>query len=119
MSIIAQVHAREILDSRGNPTVEAEVVLPPHGRARLHGEIGPGFVCVSAVEGSSPARRRTFVVDVRAATVARTEEDLEPLCHCRYDESSCALFKDARESLIDYDPLTGARHVVLPAPPAG
>ena len=27
MSIIAQVHAREILDSRGNPTVEAEVML--------------------------------------------------------------------------------------------
>lgn len=27
MSIIAQVHAREILDSRGNPTIEAEVVL--------------------------------------------------------------------------------------------
>jgi enolase len=27
MSIIAQIHAREILDSRGNPTVEAEVTL--------------------------------------------------------------------------------------------
>jgi enolase len=27
MSIIEQVHAREILDSRGNPTVEAEVIL--------------------------------------------------------------------------------------------
>ena len=27
MSIIADVHAREILDSRGNPTVEVEVVL--------------------------------------------------------------------------------------------
>jgi enolase len=27
MSIIEQVHAREILDSRGNPTVEAEVLL--------------------------------------------------------------------------------------------
>ncbi len=27
MSLIEQVHAREILDSRGNPTVEAEVVL--------------------------------------------------------------------------------------------
>ena len=27
MSIIASVHAREILDSRGNPTLEAEVVL--------------------------------------------------------------------------------------------
>jgi enolase len=27
MSTIIDVHAREILDSRGNPTVEAEVVL--------------------------------------------------------------------------------------------
>ncbi|MCB0368199.1 MAG: phosphopyruvate hydratase, partial [Bdellovibrionales bacterium] len=26
MSIIADVHAREILDSRGNPTIEVEVV---------------------------------------------------------------------------------------------
>src|SRR5690242_10286475 len=27
MSLIQSIHAREILDSRGNPTVEAEVVL--------------------------------------------------------------------------------------------
>ncbi|MEK7207821.1 MAG: phosphopyruvate hydratase, partial [Pseudomonadota bacterium] len=27
MSIISNVHAREILDSRGNPTVEADVIL--------------------------------------------------------------------------------------------
>jgi len=27
MSLIEQVWAREILDSRGNPTVEAEVIL--------------------------------------------------------------------------------------------
>ena len=27
MSIITQVYAREILDSRGNPTVEVEVIL--------------------------------------------------------------------------------------------
>ena len=27
MSAIVDIHAREILDSRGNPTVEAEVVL--------------------------------------------------------------------------------------------
>jgi enolase len=26
MSVIIQVHARQILDSRGNPTVEAEVI---------------------------------------------------------------------------------------------
>lgn len=27
MSAIVDIHAREILDSRGNPTVEADVVL--------------------------------------------------------------------------------------------
>src|SRR5262245_62636913 len=34
MSIIAQVHAREILDSRGNPTVETEVVLESSAMGR-------------------------------------------------------------------------------------
>jgi enolase len=34
MSIIAQVHAREVLDSRGNPTVEAEVVLESSAMGR-------------------------------------------------------------------------------------
>jgi len=34
MSIIAQVHAREILDSRGNPTIEAEVSLESSAMGR-------------------------------------------------------------------------------------
>jgi enolase len=34
MSIIAQVHSREVLDSRGNPTVEAEVVLESSAMGR-------------------------------------------------------------------------------------
>ena len=34
MSTIIEVHAREILDSRGNPTVEAEVVLSSGARGR-------------------------------------------------------------------------------------
>jgi enolase len=34
MSIIAQIHAREILDSRGNPTVEAEVMLESSATGR-------------------------------------------------------------------------------------
>jgi enolase len=34
MSIIAQVHAREILDSRGNPTVEAEITLESSAMGR-------------------------------------------------------------------------------------
>src|SRR5262245_23214994 len=37
MTEIVEVHAREILDSRGNPTVETEVVLSDgaHGRAAV------------------------------------------------------------------------------------
>src|SRR5688572_28349775 len=34
MSTIIEVHAREILDSRGNPTVEAEVILASGARGR-------------------------------------------------------------------------------------
>lgn len=34
MSTIIEVHAREVLDSRGNPTVEAEVVLSSGARGR-------------------------------------------------------------------------------------
>ncbi|HLG05761.1 MAG TPA: phosphopyruvate hydratase, partial [Gemmatimonadales bacterium] len=34
MATIIEVHAREILDSRGNPTVEAEVVLSSGARGR-------------------------------------------------------------------------------------
>src|ERR1017187_9405400 len=37
MSLIAEIHAREIIDSRGNPTVEADVILTSgtHGRAAV------------------------------------------------------------------------------------
>ena len=34
MSTIIEVHAREILDSRGNPTVEADVVLSSGAQGR-------------------------------------------------------------------------------------
>ena len=34
MALIEAVHAREILDSRGNPTVEVEVVLEDGSSAR-------------------------------------------------------------------------------------
>ncbi len=34
MSVIASIHARQILDSRGNPTVEVEVVLESGARGR-------------------------------------------------------------------------------------
>lgn len=48
MSFIVRVHAREILDSRGNPTVEAEVML-------IDGEIGRAAVPSGASTGEHEA----------------------------------------------------------------
>jgi enolase len=48
MSLIEAVHAREILDSRGNPTVEAEVIL-------LDGETGRAAVPSGASTGEHEA----------------------------------------------------------------
>ena len=48
MSLIETVHAREILDSRGNPTVEAEVYLET-------GEIGRAAVPSGASTGEHEA----------------------------------------------------------------
>ena len=43
MSAIVDVIAREILDSRGNPTVEADVLLESGVMGRAAGESTPGF----------------------------------------------------------------------------
>src|SRR5215831_11692893 len=48
MTQIAQIHAREILDSRGNPTVEADVIL-------LSGERGRAAVPSGASTGEHEA----------------------------------------------------------------
>src|SRR2546423_15450512 len=48
MSMIEQIHAREILDSRGNPTVEAEVTL-------VGGETGRAIVPSGASTGEHEA----------------------------------------------------------------
>src|SRR5688572_12521961 len=48
MSTIARIHAREILDSRGNPTLEAEVTL-------ADGSFGRAMVPSGASTGSKEA----------------------------------------------------------------
>src|SRR2546423_14975226 len=48
MSLIDSVHAREILDSRGNPTVEAEVYL-------VSGDVGRAAVPSGASTGEHEA----------------------------------------------------------------
>src|SRR2546426_10857712 len=48
MSLIEEIHAREILDSRGNPTVEAEVML-------IGGDVGRAAVPSGASTGEHEA----------------------------------------------------------------
>src|SRR5207248_10741334 len=50
MTAIADIHAREILDSRGNPTVEAEVTLDSGATARAAVPSGASTGVHEAVE---------------------------------------------------------------------
>ena len=48
MVIIEDIHAREVLDSRGNPTVEVEVALSDGslGRTTVPSGASTGVICI-------------------------------------------------------------------------
>jgi enolase len=97
MSLIDSVHAREILDSRGNPTVEAEVFL-------IGGEVGRAAVPSGASTGEHEAvelrdgdRRRyggkgvTKAVENVNGVIAREVEGLDALDQAEVDSALVAL----------------------------
>ncbi|HST52018.1 MAG TPA: phosphopyruvate hydratase [Pyrinomonadaceae bacterium] len=97
MSLIDSVHAREILDSRGNPTVEAEVYL-------VSGEMGRAAVPSGASTGEHEAvelrdadRRRYSGKGVTRAvrnvneTIAREVEGMDALDQTELDAALVAL----------------------------
>src|SRR5688572_27817456 len=97
MSLIDSVHAREILDSRGNPTVEAEVFL-------VSGEVGRAAVPSGASTGEHEAvelrdgdKRRYLGRGVRRAVenvndlIAREVEGLDSLDQAEVDAVLVAL----------------------------
>src|SRR5215207_9452588 len=97
MSLIDSVHAREILDSRGNPTVEAEVYL-------VSGEVGRAAVPSGASTGEHEAvelrdgdKRRYLGKGVTRAvenvndTIAREIEGLDSLDQTEVDATLLAL----------------------------
>src|ERR1700745_2025689 len=80
MTAIADIHAREILDSRGNPTVEVEVTLES-------GAIGRMAVPSGASTGADDARqlracdnRRSGGKGVKKAVAAANGEIFDALC---------------------------------------
>ena len=97
MSLIDSVHAREILDSRGNPTVEAEVYL-------VSGEVGRAAVPSGASTGEHEAvelrdgdKRRYLGKGVTRAVenvndiIAREVEGLDALDQTEVDATLLAL----------------------------
>ena len=75
MSIITSIHAREILDSRGNPTLEAEVVLDNGAAGRAAVPSGASTGEFEAVELRDGDKKRYLGKGVTKA-VAHVDDDI-------------------------------------------
>jgi enolase len=60
MTAIIDVHARQILDSRGNPTVEVEVLLEDGSMGRAAVPSGASTGAHEAVENATGTSRATL-----------------------------------------------------------
>src|ERR1043166_5959763 len=80
MSTIIEVHAREILDSRGNPTVEADVVLSSGAQGRAAVPSGASTGEHEAVELRDGDSKRYNGKGVHHA-VENIEETIGPALH--------------------------------------
>src|SRR5437764_1795135 len=89
MSAIADIIAREILDSRGNPTVEAEVILDTGASGRAAVPSGASTGAHEAAELRDGDKRRYGGKGVRKA-VGHVNDDLAPLVIGRsaYDQAT-------------------------------
>jgi enolase len=79
MTTIAEIHAREILDSRGNPTVEVDVTLEDGTLGRAAVPSGASTGAHEAVEKRDGDRARYKGKGVRAAVAAVIGEIAEAL----------------------------------------
>lgn len=79
MSIITHIHAREILDSRGNPTVEVEVTLETGVQGRAAVPSGASTGSHEAVERRDGDKSRYFGKGVLGAVEAVNGEIFEAL----------------------------------------
>lgn len=77
MAVIDALYAREILDSRGNPTVEVEILLDDETTARAEVPSGASTGAFEAVERRDGDKGRYLGKGVQQA-VAAVIEDIEP-----------------------------------------
>ncbi|MEM7073573.1 MAG: phosphopyruvate hydratase [Pseudomonadota bacterium] len=86
MSIIVEIHGREILDSRGNPTVEVDVVLEDGTMGRAAVPSGASTGAHEAVEKRDGDAARYKGKGVRDAVAAVNGEIAEELLGCDVTE---------------------------------
>ena len=145
MSRIADIHGREIIDSRGNPTVEAEVTLASGARGRAAVPSGASTGSREAIElrDGDPKRYHgkgvlkavaNLNTELRAALLGRDADDQAGLDACMIEldgtESKSRLganallaisLANAHAAALDakqplYRYLGGARAPILPVP---
>jgi enolase len=88
MSAIVDIHAREILDSRGNPTVEVEVELETGAAGRAAVPSGASTGAYEAVELRDGDKQRFGGKGVLNAVAAVNEEIFETLSGMDADEQA-------------------------------
>ncbi|MBI2154586.1 MAG: phosphopyruvate hydratase [Candidatus Rokubacteria bacterium] len=121
MSAIAEIHAREILDSRGNPTVEVEVVLEGGGFGRAAVPSGASTGTREAVElrdgdskrygGKGVRRAVTNVIEV----IAPELEGIEATEQAAVDRTLLALDGTPNKSALGANALLGVSLAVARA----
>ena len=98
MSAIVDIHAREILDSRGNPTIEVEVELETGAMGRAAVPSGASTGAYEAVELRDGDKERYGGKGVRNAVEAVNTEIFEALSGMDADEQAVL-----DERMIDLD----------------
>ena len=91
MAIIETIHAREILDSRGNPTVEVEVVLDDGNTARAAVPSGASTGAFEAAELRDEGKR--YLGKGVESAVKNVNEKIAPII-CGFDAQDQRLIDD-------------------------
>jgi enolase len=98
MSTIIDIHAREILDSRGNPTVEVDVILEDGTMGRAAVPSGASTGAHEAVEKRDGDKARYMGKGVLEAVAAVNGEIAEALVGFRRDRAGGHRRRDDRDS---------------------
>ena len=71
MKQITKIHGREILDSRGNPTVEVEVYLADGSVGAINSLLEKGWIM--ALPGEKDSRKKEYVITEDGKAVLKAE----------------------------------------------